>query len=159
MKDAIGSTMLFYLIVIVVGIIGSIIISSNAYTKAYKAKNAIITVIDKYYKVQRAECDDYEKCIDDIDTALTNLGYQMSGDNVCNDLDVENANLIYPKENETFRGYCIFATELSEEGSGNNDKYYTIVTFSHLNVSLVGTLFKKPVYGETRVYNYKYIEE
>lgn len=149
MKDAIGSTMLFYLIVIVVGIIGSIIISSNAYTKAYKAKNAIITIIDKYYKIQKAECDNYKNCTDDIDTALTNLGYKMSGDNTCNNLDVKNAELIYPKENGTFNGYCIFAHNL-----GNGDKYYTVVTFSHLNVSLVGTLFKKPVYGETRVYNY-----
>lgn len=159
MKDAIGSTMLFYLIVIVVGIIGSIIISSNAYTKAHKAKNAIITIIDKHYKISREECDNYDACVEDIDEALTNLGYKMSGNNVCDDLDVNNANLIYPKENETFRGYCIFANEVSEEGSGNKDKYYTVVTFSHLNVSLVGTLFKKPVYGETRVYNYKYIEE
>ena len=49
MKDAVGSTMLVYIVIIVVGIVGSILIASNMYTNAYKAKNNIVSTIDKYY--------------------------------------------------------------------------------------------------------------
>ena len=51
MKDAVGSTMLVYIVVIVVGIVGSILIASNMYTSAYKAKNNIVSTINRYYMV------------------------------------------------------------------------------------------------------------
>ena len=43
--------------------------------------------------------------------------------------------------------YCVYKTTLSD-----NSYYYSVVTFSHLNIPPFGTLFKTPVYGETRVY-------
>ena len=46
MKDSVGSTLLLYVVIIVIGIVGAIFIASNNYSKAYKAKNNIISIIN-----------------------------------------------------------------------------------------------------------------
>ena len=62
-------------------------------------------------------------------------------------LNNPNIDLVYPKD--TFNGYCVFKNSLS-----NSEYYYTVVTFSHLNINVlgIGNLFSTPVYGQTRTY-------
>ena len=159
MKDAVGSTMLVYIVIIVVGIVGSILIASNMYTSAYKAKNNIVSEIDRYYTVHgNTTCfGDDGVCTNSINSTLKNMGYHLNKDNLCNDKilakvtkSAKNSDgdivpvtsLIYEGD-----GYCIYKT-------GENDYYYTVVTFSHLNINVlgIGSLFSTPVYGETRTY-------
>ena len=160
MKDAVGSTMLVYIVIIVVGIVGSILIASNMYTSAYKAKNNIVNEIDRYYMVNgNTDCfGDNGVCTNSINGILKNMGYHLNKD-LCNDKilakinkkskDEEGNDISMTSLKYKGNGYCIYKTELSE-----SDYYYTVVTFSHLNINIlgIGSLFSTPVYGETRTF-------
>lgn len=174
MKDAVGSSLLVYLVIIIVGIVGACVIASSAYSKAYKAKTNIISIIDRYYLVNTntkdvddnttdiiADCFSDETCKTTINQTLDNMGYHMKVnaticDNAINkkiksDDGKKNYEQVYPKvDSKSNYGYCIY--KVSERDSSNY--YYTVITFSHLNINVlgIGTLFKTPVYGETRVY-------
>lgn len=161
MKDAVGSTMLAYIVIIVVGIVGSILIASNMYTNAYKAKNNIVSTIDKYYMVSgNKDCFADATCKESIAVTLKNMGYHYDAD--CSkvgskvlakakknedDSDLVKVEQVYTDSSS--KGYCIYKVELSD-----TSYYYTIVTFSHLNINAlgIGSLFSTPVYGETRTY-------
>lgn len=173
MKDAVGSSLLVYLVIIVVGIVGACVIASNAYSKAYKAKNNIITSIDKYYLVNTdsgeetpsiTDCFQDEICKTTIKNTLNNMGYKLSVTfDDCNseqirkkinsnvDINTKKSEIIYPTGDEKSDGYCIYKSFVNDV---ETEYYYTVVTFSHLNINVlgIGTLFKTPVYGETRVY-------
>lgn len=174
MKDSVGSSLLVYLVIIIVGIVGACVIASSAYSKAYKAKTNIISIIDRYYLVNTdtkdvddnttdiiADCFSDETCKTTINQTLDNMGYHMKVDTKTCDSAInkkiksddgnKNYELVYPKlDSESNYGYCIY--KVSERDSSNY--YYTVITFSHLNINVlgIGTLFKTPVYGETRVY-------
>lgn len=170
MKDAVGSTMLVYIVIIVVGIVGSILIASNMYTSAYKAKNNIVNEIDRYYMVNSntdcfGEDTDFDgkvsnTCKNSVELTLKNMGYHTSADcskyetkvlsKVKNDEDgnsLVSVSRIY--EDSKDKGYCIYKIKYSD-----NSYYYTVVTISHLNINIlgIGSLFSTPVYGETRTF-------
>lgn len=167
MKDAVGSTMLVYIVIIVVGIVGSILIASNMYTSAYKAKNNVVSAIDRYYQVHgNTDCFGGESstCINDINDSLKSMGYRVKKDNLCVDVfdevrkkakqDAEGNVLVdvdQVYEQSAEKGYCIFKVSLDTTGT---EYYYTVVTFSHLNINALGidSLFSTPVYGETRTF-------
>ena len=170
MKDAVGSTMLVYIVIIVVGIVGSILIASNMYTSAYKAKNNIVNEIDRYYMVNgNTDCfgEDTDldgkvsnTCKNSVELALKNMGYHTSAD--CSKYETKvsfkakndeegnplvSVSRVY--EDSKDKGYCIYKIKYSD-----NSYYYTVVTISHLNINIlgIGSLFSTPVYGETRTY-------
>ena len=170
MKDAVGSTMLVYIVIIVVGIVGSILIASNMYTSAYKAKNNIVNEIDRYYMVNgNTDCfgedtdDDAilsDICKNSIELTLKNMGYHTSAD--CSKYETKvsfkakndeegnplvSVSRVY--EDSKDKGYCIYKIKYSDDSY-----YYTVVTFSHLNINVLNndSLFSTPVYGETRTY-------
>ena len=162
MKDAVGSTMLVYIVIIVVGIVGAVLIASNMYTSAYKAKNNIISAIDRYYMVNSGNgrtCFDDNTCTNSIAGTLKNMGYHLNESDLCNNKiltkvsknaeAVDGVETIQVYANSSNNGYCVYKTSLS-----SSEYYYTIVTFSHLNINLlgIGSLFSTPVYGQTRTY-------
>ena len=164
MKDAVGSTMLVYIVIIVIGIVGSILVATNMYTSAYKAKNNIISTIDRYYMVHNDDirtCFDDDDCVNSIEITLKNMGYHVKGQscdgkifNKVNEKSKKNADGEYlvsveqVYEDSEARGYCVYKVS----NISDNDYYYTVVTFSHLNVGILGSLFSTPVYGETRTF-------
>lgn len=154
MKDATGSSLLLYLIIIIVGIIGSIITVTNMYSRSYKAKNAIINTIDQYNLVSGEDCLNAPVCIKKIKDTLADLNYRLKIDNPCGSNRVlskysdktNKVNLVYPAETDTFEGFCIFKI------ADGADFYYSVVTFSYLDIALIGNLYNTPVYGETKTY-------
>ena len=167
MKSATGSTLLLYVIIIVVGIVGAIFIATNNYSKAYKAKNSIIASVDNNYNIYHgnkiiagvstySSGDCFEdnsvrtKCIQGISASLKKMGYFMnSGVNCANLNDGRYDELTYPKSSDKFEGYCIFKNYVNTKSY-----YYTVITFNHMNVNVlgIGTLYKTNVYGQTRIY-------
>lgn len=163
MKDAVGSTMLVYIVIIVIGIVGSILVATNMYTSAYKAKNNIISTIDRHYMIHSdgSTCFDDDTCITSIESTLKNMGYHVKGIscdgkifNKVNEKSKKNADGEYlvsveqVYEDSEARGYCVYKVS----NISDNDYYYTVVTFSHLNVLGIDSLFSTPVYGETRTF-------
>ena len=173
MNSSVGSSLLLYIVIIVVGVVGSVFIASNNYSKAAKAKNNIISIIDNNYVVNhgvkfignsekeyKGDCfvseegtTSKDKCVNKIATTLKDMGYKMNNANICsNYFNAEKYDEItYPKDEDTFLGYCVFK-------KCNDDTcdayYYTVLTFSHMNINIMGvhTLYKTPVYGQTRTF-------
>lgn len=169
MKDAVGSSLLLYVVIIVVGIIGISVVASNSYSKAYKAKNNITSAINNYYLLnvdtsslnedyKFQECFSNESCINKIIDALNNLAYRPKiNKDVCSSKNIlkkiekagETSSLIYPKASSDMKGFCIYKNIVNDR-----EYYYSVVTFSYLNLNVlgIGTLYKNPVYGETRIF-------
>ena len=80
MRDSVGSSLLLIVIIIILGIVSSVIIASNTYTKAYKAKTNINVIIDRYYMFNDEDCFINSNCILFFDKTLYNIGYKVSGD-------------------------------------------------------------------------------
>ena len=109
MRDSIGSALLLYIVIIVVGIVGATVIASNMYTKAYRVKNSIIEIIDKYYSTHSADigstpdCFDHNDCINEINKTVDEMKYTVAGDtSVCDSTSVKKKKIwnLYIQENQ-----------------------------------------------------------
>ena len=174
MKETIGSSMLLYIVVIIIGIVGTVFAATNNYSKAYKAKNNIISIINNDYMINHgkktvgateiyhtdcfhstATTAQRNSCIEKISATLSNMGYSMSAQEASVCTEILNSKgysaLVYPSLlSDKFEGYCIFKVNVNL-----TDYYYTVVTFNHMNIKAfnLGSLYKTSVYGQTRIYS------
>lgn len=137
MREAIGSSMLLYIVVIFVSLIMLFFVGTLAYSKAYKVKNRIVEVIEKY--------EDYsDKALTEIEADLKNIGYQSG----VNNKKCSNGNL-----NKSSYKYCIYKV------SASNGYYYKVETFVHFDIPFIGDFIEFRVKGETKIlgksYNYE----
>lgn len=142
MKEAIGQTFIVSLILFFFGILVLLLFGSINYSKAYKAKNRIITIIEKYGEYN-------DSAIEEINENLGNGGYQtvFNAANEChNRFDGDGVNVLDVDETGG-RGYHYCVIEY-ENGLG---KYYQVVTFMEFNVPILGGVLKFPVKGETKI--------
>ena len=140
MKAAIGNSLLLGIILTFVTTVLLILISSIVYTKAFRIKNKIVDVIEKY------ETYDTEKTQPEIDLLLREIGYKanaFSNNASCSrygdESSLENSSSLYH--------YCVFRIETEK----SNGYYYKVVTFAYLDIPLVNAV-QVPVYGETKIF-------
>lgn len=181
MREAIGSSLLLNIALVVIGVISAILIGSVAYSKAYKVKNRIISIIDEY----NGDCfsDKDPSCYNRINEELTNMGYssniskdcdaidEKAGANMTND-ELKNRGLIsirrvYPKLNESGHKFCVYEyTQCSNINTvygnsycinSNQTYYYKVFTFMHFDIPLIGNFLEFDVSGETKSFFGEYI--
>ena len=144
MREAVGGSMLLYLVVIFTSIVILFFVGIISYSKVYKVKNRIIEIIEREEK--------YETNLQtEIDEELKRIGYRttsVSGD-MC--------------QNHSNRGTC---SNLNTSGYGfcvcehveGNGKTYEVITYVHFDFPVLGDVISFPVHGETkvlgRVYDY-----
>lgn len=150
MREAIGSAFIVNLILIFIGVISALVIGSISYSKAYKVKDRIVYTIEKHDGWN----SDTEQ---EVDKQLKSIGYKVdSGYNSdCEKIYrkrygssfdigklVHGANLGAGKYD-----YCVY------ENTYNNGigVYYSVTSFMHFDVPLIGGLLEFPVSGETSV--------
>ena len=137
MKAAIGNSLLMGIIVTFVTIVLLILLSSLVYTKAFRVKNRIVDVIEKYetYDI------DVQNEITDL---LGEIGYKhnaYSNNSRCDNYGVDLENPSSPYH------YCVFRLN-----SGKNDGYYyKVVAFAYLDFPLISSI-QIPVSGETKIF-------
>ena len=162
MKDSIGQAFIVNLIIVFFGILILLFFGSINYSKAFKSKNKIITVIEKYGKFDNSATEE-------IKSDLAISGYRINLDvdslrNECKKIcekQYESSNdckyspenpgtkvfLTYPSETATGSAYdyCVFqiTTDLGSR--------YQVVSFMQVELPIVGGLFRFPVKGETKV--------
>lgn len=158
MREATGSSMLLYVVIIVVGVVMLLFVTIISYAKAYGAKNKIITALETYEEYSN---EDNNPAKMEIDENLRQMGYTITQNDYCNSTRVKN----HLKElgisnatnlNTASRGkynYCLYKIDKL-----NNGYYYLVVTFISYNIPVVGNTMLFPVYGETKIikrdYNY-----
>lgn len=134
MREALGSSMLFNLIMIFTAVFIALLIGSLAYSKGFKVRNRIIDIVEKH--------DGYtQEAIEEINENLATIGYKNVGaDNRCGP-----HNGIDALENTSPYDYCIYRYMTSK------GEYYGVTVYVHFDIPIVGYFLNFPLYGETRI--------
>lgn len=137
MRDAFGGAFMIKLMLIFLVIYVCFIAVALNYAKAFKAKNGIIDLIEKY--------EGFDICKDQIDAYLSRIGYNVaaqSGPTASYAADK-------PGTECQQQGYCIMETT---DYSGTN---YVVTTFVQVSFfgfdNLAGISFTVPIKGEVRI--------
>ena len=146
MREAIGSSLLFNLIITFVIIMIAFLIGSLAYSKAFKVKNRIINIIEK----NEGNVD-----VTLINQKLSEMGYKVDPNKKCSDTYINGGQLV-SGSNNTYR-YCIYKyTTLKDPDTGETNDYYKVITYMYFDIPVVG-MIQIPVEGETKVFYDTYI--
>ncbi len=141
MRDAVGGSLLLNVVVIFVSVIILFFAGIMAYSKAYKSKNRIIEVIERYGK--------YDSDVADIlNGDLRTFGYRSATPTQIRQKCGTN------NENTYAYFYCVYY----DEDSAKEGYSYNVVTYIHFDFPLIGGLLEIPVRGETKILgkNYNY---
>ena len=157
MREAIGSAFLVNLILIFMGVISALVVGSISYSKAYKAKDRIVYIIEKY--------DGYTDAAEkEITTSMRNLGYTIDNENGSrceaiykkkNKDGYKDDLLIHGRNNGTSKyDYCVYKYSCDQDDDGLIGgnciaTYYGVTTFMHFDIPLIGGWLRFAVSGET----------
>lgn len=150
MREAIGSAFIVNLILIFIGVISALVIGSISYSKAYKVKDRIIYIIEKHDGWSTSTEEEINKNLKTIGYKIDS-GYNSSceriyqkryGSSYDQSRLVHGANLGNGQYD-----YCVYQNHYD---SGIGD-YYSVTTFMHFDIPLIGGLLEFPVSGETSV--------
>lgn len=149
MREAIGNSMIFTLVIAFISIFIIFFAGFTNYTKAFKVKNRIISIIeDRKYDYVSSGNSMNSNITDDIRDSLSSIGYRTETKNSCDeDLKKHFGNKIYTNmttSNSTHR-YCVARFETSK------GEYYVAVAYMYFEIPLIGKTLNFPVYGETRI--------
>lgn len=133
MKEAIGTSMIFNLILIFTSIFIILLVGSLAYSKGFKVRNKIIDLIE----LNEGFNNDAKS---EINQNLADIGYYLSINRTC-----EEKNGVQPLSNDSPYRYCIY------EYNTSKGKYYGVQVFIHFDFPIISTFIEIPLYGETRI--------
>lgn len=141
MREAIGGTWIFGIVIVFIVLFSSYLAISVNYSKAFKVKNTIVSMIEKY-----------EGHGDAVQTAIIKynkeVGYGVSSN--CNGKGQGYDNV--PSTAGFKSRYCVECTD-ADTSEGRNrlaKSYYTVTVFFKLDLPIVGNIFVFPVTGETK---------
>ena len=151
MREAIGSSMLLYIVVIIVSIVMLLFASMMSYAKASSAKNKVLSALETfegYTTDAKAQ----------IEADLGRMGYTVSSSDFCDTARVKNhlnelgvTHSVNLNSSTTGRySYCVYNVNLS------NGNYYIVATFINFNIPFIGQTLVFPVYGQTKIMNINY---
>lgn len=174
MREAIGSSLLLNIALVFISVISLFLVGSIAYSKAFKAKNQIISVIESYDGVCFQGSDlSTENCFNEIESKLTDMGYSSNISSSCPDLvapqgsGIESIKRVYPTSvdfsTDIGHHYCVYKYTLCEtrrfdsnndvcSGDSNKMHYYKVITFMHFDIPLIGQFLEFEVSGETKTF-------
>jgi len=158
MKESIGNSFIFYIVIIFVFIFIALFVGSTSYTKAFKVKNRIISVIEKHNDAPNKAVNNQgvlnSTVESEINNNLQNVGYRLiqAGDrNDCGDFFSRH----YPNVNATSYtvalrntgdyDYCVARFD-TPKGS-----YYAVIAYMYLDIPVIGSKLSIPIYGETKI--------
>lgn len=147
MKEAIGNSFIFGLVITFVGIFAVLFATSSSYTKAFKVKNKIVEIIEKYDDILGIDVTDStglnSTVEDEINSVLSQIGYRISA--IPNNCPVRNGNNAVLKKTTANYEYCIYEYETVK------GKYYGVTAYMYYQIPIIGTELRFPVYGETKI--------
>lgn len=145
MREATGNTFMFYVIIVFILLVMLILMGSISYSKAFKAKNKIIRMIEDNRGFD-------EEVKEQIDEYLHSSGYRLS--------TAFTKNCPSPKDEQSQIQdkdrylYCVYSTDTIR------GTYYSVVIYMRFEIPIISGLLEFPVSGDTRtIYNVNYTEE
>ncbi len=128
MRDAFGGLMNMVIIVVFLVLVSGYLAFNVNYTKAFRAKNKIITLIEQY----EGHCDnDSYECNTKISTYLNELGYKNFRISLSSSNPKTYCNSSY--------GYCIEEVEVSNI-NGKQKVYYKVTTAIVIDIPIINNI-------------------
>lgn len=147
MREAIGGTWLFGLVITFIVLFASFLAVSINYSKAFNVKNNIVDLISKY---EGNNCGARKK----IGTYLKDVGYLVPGK--C-EAGYDGYNLDGSKVNSNSKAYyCVSSDE--NVGTVLTKKYYRVLVFFRIDLPMIGDLTTFKIKGETESIYYAFDE-
>lgn len=161
MKEAISNSLILSLVIIFLVIFIILFAGSTAYSKAFKVKNRIISIIERHERTVYYSGVNNAEVLDEIEKALSDAGYTVvsGNDTKCSNAmkrRYANTNKTYNVVNtgsSTYR-YCI--AEFYDETTKMQGKYYAVITYMYFEIPIIGARLEFPVYGETKTLGIAY---
>lgn len=155
MRETIASTWIYQLVIIFILMFVSFLVLSLTYSKNYKTKNEMISIIEKYEGVN-------VKSLQIINNYLSYNGYRVkgkcpSGENWRGIESLESTNLRKPESGKKYY-YCINKKHQKADASSTSSRnatilkskmYYQIKIFFKFNIPLLGEIYTFTVDGTT----------
>lgn len=133
MREAMGSTFLFKLMIIFIFFLSAFLAIIINYSQAFRMKNQIINILE--------QSEGYtESARDDIVSVVGDYGYFRNR-------QCPNGTGVTNSSGQRIRGVCI--QKLPSDTSTSN-RYYRVSTFVGFNLPVIGNLFTFEVVGETK---------
>lgn len=136
MKESIANSLVLGLVITFVSLLIMFFATSLSYTKAFKVKNRIVSIVEKYGGYTPAAKDE-------IEANLSEIGYRVNKGDGCTSR-FPNATVLTNSANSNYR-YCIQQYDAGERG-----KYYGVTAYMYFEIPLLGRALEFPVYGETK---------
>ena len=152
MREAFGGSWLLGFVVLFIVLFSAYLAVSVNYTKAFKAKNKIINIIEQnegFSTSARGQCknDKSDACLKNSKTTEDKIyAYLKESGFLINDLNDK----VCPKGYNLIKdgGYCVQSI-CTSQGS-----YYRVITFIKIELPIVWQTFTVPIKGETKVLFY-----
>lgn len=156
MRNAVGSYILFVIVIFFVVLFSGYICISINKAKAFNTKNEIVKAVERY----APNIDPGSFVLKDneftkeIQRIMKEAGYRNDGK--CeDDKNVQG----YTKDGYSCSNskcaFCIKTTDVKASGSKLNGSYYKITTFYHLDLPIISSVFNLKTTGETKVIYFK----
>jgi|GEM_PF-1480456 len=156
MKESIANSAIFSIMIVFIATIMLLVLSSLNYSKAFKAKNRVSDIIEKYDYGYSDTVEDGQKESDrllineEIDTTLAKLGYRTNYTNEkCPQYCISNGDVqnCYDNLSDTSKYlYCIYGVP-NARGT-----MYHVVAYMFWELPAVGSVAKMKVEGDTIVF-------
>ena len=135
MRSAIGNSLLLSLVLIIVSAVMILFVSVISYSKAYRVKNRIIEIIERYGSFEY-EKNGKQLAKDEITEYLFQVGYQLG----------ECPKSGFSGQDTRHYKYCVWREDLE-----NGEYYYQVTAYVEFNFPIVGSISPIPVTGETKI--------
>lgn len=157
MRNAVGSYILFVIVIFFVVLFSGYICISINKAKAFNTKNEIVKAVERYapdIDPGSLGLKDNE-FMSDIQRIMKEAGYRNDGK--CEDgKNVQGyTNIGEACTDPSSCAFCIETTDVKASGSGLSGRYYKITTFYHLDLPIISSVFNLKTTGETKVIYFK----
>ena len=136
MRESIGNAFLFNVIIVFTLIIILLLVGSLSYSKAFRVKNRIVEIIEKY--------KDYNMdAKTEIEANLKSIGYKTNPNftQKCSD----RGGTVMTDTSTLYR-YCIVKFEDNPKGV-----YFGVTSYMYFEIPVIHSILEFPIYGETAV--------
>lgn len=157
MREAIGGTWLFNIVIFFVVLFTGYLCLSINHTKAFNVKDDVIKIIERhggFEDLNNVNSDNDKAILDDIVASLQEFGYRSTS--ACPNADGGSVWYGFDREGNKANGnnasFCIRKIN-AYQGSADlaNPAYYQVVVFYQLDLPIFNSLFSFTIKGDTKL--------
>lgn len=146
MREAIGGQWILGIVILFIALFSGFLAYSISYTKAFKAKDHVIELIEKSEGFTFSSKPNF----DDSDTSVEARAYFLLDSMGYNGLDISCGKYGYLQPG----GYCV-QRKVCAGSKGGARIYYEVTTFIKIELPVIDYMLKLPITGETNTLFYE----